>query len=1079
MKAQNPKLSMQFGKMFFSKKPLRLFWEICISIIVLLIVIVAIFLGRLALGPLSLDFILPGVEEAFKAPQLQISASIDHAQLVWKDWKRPFEIELINVNIKKAQNPHWLKIEHIEVSLNLPKLLTGRVSLKDLRFSRPHILLEKDEKGEFTLGFGESQPNQHMNFGEIAPFLALGGSHPSLGKLNDLKKISIIDAHILLKDDKEKQSWELPKVTVNLKRHAGGFRTELSLRPHQGRGSLTVSVAHNLKTSRADIDATFDHISLKDIINKERMKLTSSGGKDITPDDVFNFFQHWGIPLNGQLHLTLNPQTLQLIEGKGQIDIGKGTIGLSRDNRHPIPINSGNLSFLITQKGIDLKNLSLLSDGMRLTLSGTLDSPAPPLLLNDLLGPDKRLELKGQVKGLFLNRLATLWPEDLAAKARSWVVENLREGTVTQGTFSLKGHGMEDSFVLGHLNGSLEGQGLEVTYLKGLPPAQNINAKATFTQKGFDIHLLSGNIKGIELQTGHMILSNLDANDEALSLDLALTGPLSDIFDVINHKPLEYAAYGGIDPKKVKGEGKATLHIAFPLLSDLELKDVKIAAKGSFKKVGIERKITDTLKAHLTQADLDVKLTQDQMEVKGKGLLNKIPSHFTYTQFFKKAAPYELRIGVETDLSFEDFKHFGFDYQDYGEGYTATKLTYILGKNKESQLLVDLDTTDAHLHFPPLGWEKKPGERGNISFSLHFMDGQLSRLANLTMDSFPYFLQGEILFGPEKKWRTIHLSRFKGPHTDVQLTLHSPQENVYEVSCSGQSVNLEQFLEYVSREENAAHHAPTDIRLSTQVGQLRLGEGRVFEDVQASADLFLQGQDTFWNAVKLRAKAGKNVAHSEKSDVTNVAGGVLFDITPGPHNTQTLEIRANDAGKFLKTLGIYDSVKGGYIVVKATRNNQGPYAGEFRLKDFNVNKVPVLARFAALLSPMGIANLFSEKETLSMDRFECNFQFSEDQIVVSKGIGKSIALGFTVEGKLDRKNRLYALKGNVTPARFINSILDNIPLVGSLLNGGEGEGLFAIAYTVSGSFDNPSIDLNPLSALAPGFFRKLFQSLGD
>ena len=84
-----------------------------------------------------------------------------------------------------------------------------------------------------------------------------------------------------------------------------------------------------------------------------------------------------------------------------------------------------------------------------------------------------------------------------------------------------------------------------------------------------------------------------------------------------------------------------------------------------------------------------------------------------------------------------------------------------------------------------------------------------------------------------------------------------------------------------------------------------------------------------------------------------------------------------------------------------------------------------------------------------------------------------------MDGKLDTKKRLYSLKGNIVPARFLNSILNNIPLIGSLLSGGEGEGLFGIAYSVSGSFDNPAINLNPLSMLAPGFVRKLFQSLGD
>lgn len=1078
MKTQNTPIHMHFRKALFSKKALQLFFRLGLSLLSLLILIFFLLLGRLSMGPINLDFMIPEVEEALTAPQIHMSASVEHAQLVWREWKRPLEIELVNVHLKKDSNPNWLKIEHIGVSLRLTRLLMGHVSLKNLRFYRPHILLEKDEKGEFALGFGESQPNQQISFKEIAPLLALGGSHASLGKLNELKKISIIDANILLKDEKENQEWELPKVTFVLKRQKDGFQTELNLRPQSGKGSFTLGVAHRLDSSRADVYADFHHVSLKDIFKKEAMNLNLPNPEAVTPDDILNFFQHWDIPLHGKFHVAVRPETLQIIEGACNIDIGKGELDLSLAKLLPLPLHSGNLSFILSPDKVELKNLSLLSDEMLLNLSGALTSPTS-LILSNPLGSNHTLEINGKIEDLFLNHLDALWPQDLAHHAREWLTENLREGTLTHGTFSLKGHGTEEGFALDDLKGTLEGEGAEVTYLKGLPPAQNVKAQASFNHKEFDIKVLSGKVEGIEVQGGHVLISNLDTDNEALSLDLTATGPLSDVLAVVDHKPLQYASYGNIDPKKAKGTGKVDLHVEFPLLTNLKFKDIKMALKGSFKKVEVERKITEDLNAQFTQGDLEVNLTQDQMTIKGKGVLNQLPSQVTYEHFFKSSAPQELQIAIETEASFQDFKRFGFDYQDYGKGYAKTRLTYILEKNKNSHLLVDLDTTMTDLSFVPLGWEKKPGERGAISFSVLFKDGHLSQMNNLMVFSPTYSLRGNILFGPQKKWETIHLSEFKGPHTHAQLTLHTPQQSVYEITCKGKSIDLEKFLEYVNQEENATDHPPTDIKLLAEVGQLRLGDKRVFEDVHASAELFLQGKDTTWKTVKLRAKAGKNVAHSQKSGVKNVAGGVLFDITPGPNNTQTLEVRANDAGKFLKTLEIYDDVKEGYIVVKAKRTGKGPYEGVFKLKEFNVNKVPVLARFAALLSPMGIANLFSTKETVSMDRFECDFQFSEDLIIVKKGIGKSMSLGFTVDGKLDRKQRIYSLKGNIIPARFLNSILNNIPIIGSLLSGGEGEGLFGIAYSVSGSFDDPVISLNPLSMLAPGFIRKLFQSIGE
>jgi hypothetical protein len=426
--------------------------------------------------------------------------------------------------------------------------------------------------------------------------------------------------------------------------------------------------------------------------------------------------------------------------------------------------------------------------------------------------------------------------------------------------------------------------------------------------------------------------------------------------------------------------------------------------------------------------------------------------------------------------SFADFSRLGFHYESYGKGPTKTYLTYTLDQEKKSSLRVDLDTTSATLSFPPLEWEKRVGEKGDISFLLAFENGHLSHITDLKLSTALYSLQGNILFDSQKAWKTIHLSEFKGPYTQTQVTLHTPRKNFYEVSFRGQSVNLEKFLDYVHKEESEDDYPPTDIKLSAKVDHLYLGKGKVFQSVDATADLFLQGKETIWKEVKLRAKAGQGTI--EKGDMAQVSGGIVFDITPEPDNTQTLIVRANDAGQFLKNLSIYDEVQGGNIYIKAKRQNHGAFKGVFKLKHFEAHKVPVLARFAAVLSPIGVVNLFSDNENLSMEQFDCNFVFDDDFVTVQKGIGKSISLGFTVEGRLDRRKRTYALKGNLTPARFLNSVLNNIPVVGPLISGGEGEGLFGIAYTVKGPFDKPEVSANPLSILAPGFLRNLFNSSG-
>ena len=57
--------------------------------------------------------------------------------------------------------------------------------------------------------------------------------------------------------------------------------------------------------------------------------------------------------------------------------------------------------------------------------------------------------------------------------------------------------------------------------------------------------------------------------------------------------------------------------------------------------------------------------------------------------------------------------------------------------------------------------------------------------------------------------------------------------------------------------------------------------------------------------------------------------------------------------------------------------------------------------------------------------------------------------------------------GTVVPLYAINRVLGKIPLVGPFLSGREGEGAFAVTYSVKGAMAEPSIWVNPLSVLAP------------
>jgi hypothetical protein len=65
--------------------------------------------------------------------------------------------------------------------------------------------------------------------------------------------------------------------------------------------------------------------------------------------------------------------------------------------------------------------------------------------------------------------------------------------------------------------------------------------------------------------------------------------------------------------------------------------------------------------------------------------------------------------------------------------------------------------------------------------------------------------------------------------------------------------------------------------------------------------------------------------------------------------------------------------------------------------------------------------------------------------------------------------------GTVIPVCAVTGAFNNVPLIGQILTGGnDNEGIFGMTYSMGGSLNKPSIRVNPISVLAPGIFRRLF-----
>ena len=72
-----------------------------------------------------------------------------------------------------------------------------------------------------------------------------------------------------------------------------------------------------------------------------------------------------------------------------------------------------------------------------------------------------------------------------------------------------------------------------------------------------------------------------------------------------------------------------------------------------------------------------------------------------------------------------------------------------------------------------------------------------------------------------------------------------------------------------------------------------------------------------------------------------------------------------------------------------------------------------------------------------------------------------------------------SVDGVLVPSFGMNSALGGIPIIGDLVVGRDGEGVFSLTYSVRGSLEKANVSVNPLSALAPGVIRRIFENPAD
>ncbi|HSG95091.1 MAG TPA: AsmA-like C-terminal domain-containing protein, partial [Afifellaceae bacterium] len=198
--------------------------------------------------------------------------------------------------------------------------------------------------------------------------------------------------------------------------------------------------------------------------------------------------------------------------------------------------------------------------------------------------------------------------------------------------------------------------------------------------------------------------------------------------------------------------------------------------------------------------------------------------------------------------------------------------------------------------------------------------------------------------------------------------------------------------------------------------------------------------------------------------------------------TSRFMLESADGGEILRFLDVYNKVRGGRLsfnLVGHTDSNDG--SGILTMTDFKIRNEKALAK---VVRPGAIRDtdrarehvlLTTDTENIGFKTLNIPFRRQNDVLAIGEAFLRGPVMGATGRGTVDLDRRNIAISGTFVPAFGINNIAGSIPLFGRILGGGRNEGLVGITYKVAGPLAEPTMTFNPMSAIAPGIFRKIFE----
>ncbi|MDI7863289.1 DUF3971 domain-containing protein [Rhizobiaceae bacterium n13] len=681
------------------------------------------------------------------------------------------------------------------------------------------------------------------------------------------------------------------------------------------------------------------------------------------------------------------------------------------------------------------------------------------------------ISFSSQTENLQAAAIKQLWPFWMASKARRWVLANLFGGTVTNGSIGV----FIPAGRLGHypiplqlneneLQISFDIDDARINTTGEIPPIRDMNARFELKGERVAVDVRSGSAyfstdRSVKVESGQFVIPSTYEKPLMAELKLALSGSADAVAELATYKPIAALQRTGFEPQEFSGKVRADLVARFGLVKDQDPPPPVWQASLKLANVDLSKEM-DGRRISSLDGTLDVDPQRAILD--GKGRIDGVPLNIRLVE----------PVGTNTEVKRERLISGTLDGDDQNrlvpglKGIVTGPIKIELSMLDDKKQSVEVDLSRASVSVPWVGWTKGSGVAARASFVVAGNDNGNTDISGFSVTGEGFGANGDMTLN-KSGLVAANFSSVKLSSDDDFSVLLKRGKSGYDVSILGSSADVRPIIGRIRAQASSAG-ASDDTRTGATV---RASLRRV---------IGFNGE-TLSNTDLVYAATGSTIRTLEFSGTTGSGQAVVSQMSKARGSRNFIHVTSGDAGALSRFLNLYKHMKGGLLNVKLRADDDQVWNGNLDIRNFKlVNE----ERLQSIVStPVGRdGRSLNTAVKRDIDVSSANFQRAFARLVVRNGILqiengvlRGDQVGATFQGTLRDASGQMDMTGTFMPAYGLNRLFAELPIIGVILGNGRDRGLLGITFRLSGSFEQPRLIINPLSIIAPGVFRQIFE----